>query len=241
MRFECLTPFSLHSARVLPVTGAEHPLRREYQHWMSLGNGATMLLVLIALGAYLSLQREPVLPKAPEVKIIIDNGPPASIFKHPTPSFTDLAPQPKLGIPEPVPNLDLENSSFPTQEEWSKALGQIDVPTMVGDGNAPIEVREPELPAPDVFVPVEKLPSVLRMDAPIYPPLAREAGVEGTVLLRVLVSREGKVLNALVISGNQMLADAALTAARTAVFSPALQQQKPVAVWVQMPIVFSLK
>jgi len=96
------------------------------------------------------------------------------------------------------------------------------------------------LPTSDQIVIVEVYPQLLRMEAALYPPLARDTGVEGTVLLRVLVSKEGKVLNVIVLSGNPMLADAARTAAFTARFSPAQQQHKPVPVWVQLPVVFSL-
>jgi TonB family protein len=70
--------------------------------------------------------------------------------------------------------------------------------------------------------------------------MARSAEVEGTVVVRALVGKDGKVANAIISEGIPMLNDAAITAVKKAVFKPALQQHKPVAVWVQIPLRFSL-
>jgi protein TonB len=78
------------------------------------------------------------------------------------------------------------------------------------------------------------------MPAPTYPDIARQAGVEGTVTLRALVGKDGKVLEIFVVEGIEMLDKAAMEAARAAVFKPALQQHKPVAVWVLIPMQFTL-
>jgi TonB family protein len=151
-----------------------------------------------------------------------------------------LAP-PKLRIPEPVEDWSVLVSQFPTAIQITAAafdeMGRIDQAVR---GDLHVVPHEAPLPTSDQIVIVEVYSQLLRMEAPLYPPLAREAGVEGTVLLRVLVSKEGKVLNVIVLSGNPMLADAARTAAFTARFTPAQQQHKPVPVWVQLPVVFSL-
>ena len=236
-----LSPFPLEHAHVLPVTGEQHPLRREYQRWMSMGNAVVMLIVVAGGCAYLLLQREPT-PSLVKIEKPYDIGPPISIVDEgQKPINTTVIDQTRVGVPVPVPDLSAIASSFPTQEELAKALGSEDIPTFTDGSLPPIVMKEASLPTPDQFVAVEVLPQLLRMEAPVYPSLARETGVEGTVLLRVLVSKEGKVLNVIVLSGNPMLADAARTAAFTAQFSPAQQQHKPVPVWVQLPVVFSLK
>ena len=206
-----------------------------------MGNAIVMLLVVTSGCAYLLLQRDPA-PLPVRISKPHDFGPPISITDEAKkPINATVVDQTRVGIPEPVPDLSTLTSSFLTQEELAKALGSIDIPTVTDGAGPPMVVKEATLPTPDQFVAVEVLPQILRMEAPIYPPLAREAGVEGTVLLRVLVSKEGKVLNVIVLSGNPMLADAARTAAFTARFSPAQQQHKPVPVWVQLPVVFSLR
>ena len=239
MRLDCLAPFPLRSA-TLPLTGENHPLRREFNKWMSWGNASTILLAVLALSAYLSLQQDPVVQKGPG-GFVIDPPPPPPSIKEVGPPTVVTGPPPKIGIIEPRADLDPSDlPPFPTIKEIQATSGRdFEFP---GDGEWVFDPPEVStLPGPDVFVAVEVYPEQLRMEAPIYPQLAREAGVEGTVVLRILVSKEGKVLDCIVMSGNPMLVDSAVTAARTAVFSPALQAQKPVAVWVQLPIVFSLK
>jgi len=207
---------------------------------MSMGNAIVMLLVVTSGCAYLLLQRDPA-PLPVKIPTTHKIGPPISIVDGTRKQINaNVVDQTKVGIPVPVPDVRDQAPSFPTQEELAKALGAIDIPTVTDGSGPPIVLKEETLPTADQFVAVEVLPELLRMEAPVYPRLAREAGVEGTVLLRVLVSKEGKVLNVIVLSGNPMLADAARTAAFTARFSPAQQQHKPVPVWVQLPVVFSL-
>jgi TonB family protein len=55
---------------------------------------------------------------------------------------------------------------------------------------------------------------------PLYPAEAKEAGVSGTVLVQILVSEEGKVIEAKPISGHLQLREAALEAARQWEYRP---------------------
>jgi protein TonB len=84
------------------------------------------------------------------------------------------------------------------------------------------------------------MPVLISMPPPVYPDMARQAEVEGTVMVRALVGKDGKVQDAFVTEGIPMLNDAAVAASKKAVFKPALQQHKPVAVWVQIPMRFTL-
>ncbi len=94
---------------------------------------------------------------------------------------------------------------------------------------------------PESFIVVEQEPQLVWMQAPEYPEIARDAGIEGRVLVRALVGEDGTVEKVLLIQGVLGLDEAALEAAMTAVFRPALQQGRPVAVWVVIPIDFSLR
>lgn len=100
---------------------------------------------------------------------------------------------------------------------------------------------EPTVPRADGFVAVEHEPELVFMQAPEYPEIARHAGIEGTVLVRVLVAADGTVRRALVLRGVTGLDESALAAVATAVFRPARQQGLPVAVWVVVPIQYSLR
>jgi protein TonB len=108
------------------------------------------------------------------------------------------------------------------------------------DGVLVVDVKQKAPSEHDPFIAVEVYPQLVQMNAPRYPELAREAGVAGKVLVRVLVGRDGFVRDAVAIRSIPMLDEAALAAARTAVFKPALQGGTPVAVWIVIPIVFEL-
>ncbi|MGD8699643.1 MAG: TonB family protein [Gemmatimonadales bacterium] len=76
-----------------------------------------------------------------------------------------------------------------------------------------------------------------------YPRLLKDAGVGGRVMIWVFIDTNGIVKNAQVQqgSGNSALDDAALKAAREFEFTPALNRDKKVPVWVAIPITFSVK
>ena len=73
-----------------------------------------------------------------------------------------------------------------------------------------------------------------------YPPLLRDARIGGTVHVQIFVDVAGVVRNAVVgrSSGHDPLDEAALRAARVMRFTPALNEDEPVPVWVAIPITF---
>ncbi|MBX9812819.1 MAG: energy transducer TonB [Burkholderiales bacterium] len=83
----------------------------------------------------------------------------------------------------------------------------------------------------------------LRNPPPPYPLVARRNGEQGTVTLKVLVTREGIPASVAVekTSGSSHLDNAALETVRTWRFVPARQGTQPVEAWVLVPIVFRLE
>lgn len=77
---------------------------------------------------------------------------------------------------------------------------------------------------------------------PEYPRRALEAGIEGTVLVRVTISAQGNIMAVLVhqSSGNASLDAAALKAVRSWSFMPAQRDGKPIPSIVQLPVRFKL-
>jgi TonB family protein len=73
-----------------------------------------------------------------------------------------------------------------------------------------------------------------------YPPVLREAGIGGTVTLWFFIDETGRItkLQMKKSSGHQALDEAALRVADLMQFSPALNREERVKVWVDMPIVF---
>ena len=95
------------------------------------------------------------------------------------------------------------------------------------------------------------LPSVLKEAQPEYsknPPIsypsrARKKGYEGTVLLEVLVNRNGTVddLRILASSGYAILDSSAVESVKTWSFKPAKKGKNTVDMWVQVPVRFKLE
>jgi len=73
-----------------------------------------------------------------------------------------------------------------------------------------------------------------------YPPLLRDAGVEGSVRVYFLILDTGEVADVLLdmSSGHEALDRAALAVARVYRFTPALNRDQNVPVWVSLPITF---
>ncbi|UCG51992.1 MAG: energy transducer TonB [Candidatus Latescibacterota bacterium] len=93
-----------------------------------------------------------------------------------------------------------------------------------------------------VFLAFDEPPVLIDFVKPKYPDLAREAGFEGTVRVRVLVGEDGKVLAADVLSSDvsPAMEQAALVAAKKCRFKPAKQRTTPVKAHVMIPFNFRL-
>lgn len=76
--------------------------------------------------------------------------------------------------------------------------------------------------------------------APVYPPIAKAARVEGTVVLEASISKAGLIENLHVISGPAMLQSAALDAVKTWRYRPFLLNGQPVEVIAPVNVIFSL-
>lgn len=90
------------------------------------------------------------------------------------------------------------------------------------------------------FFAVEQPPTIIKEVKPVYPELARKAMLEGQVILRFLVGKDGRVERVEVLKGEEIFRQAAINAVSQFVFKPAIQNDKPVRVWMAMPIRFRL-
>jgi TonB family protein len=125
-----------------------------------------------------------------------------------------------------------------------------DARTSQGRGRAPPPAVPPalaELAAAPTFTPMTDRPE-LRNQAEVqralvnaYPPLLRNAGIGGTVVLWVLVDVNGAVVRTQLSrsSGFPALDEAATEVARVFQFSPARNRGTVVPVWLEVPIVFT--
>lgn len=77
--------------------------------------------------------------------------------------------------------------------------------------------------------------------APVYPPLARQARIQGTVILKVVIDKSGNVLEVRPVSGHPMLAPAAVDAVRQWKYQPYLVNGEPVEVETDVQVIFKIE
>jgi protein TonB len=115
--------------------------------------------------------------------------------------------------------------------------------TLVGivvDGTGHTSVTQAP-PPPKVHLPSSIMTgSLLDKITPQYPAIAREAHVQGTVVLQATISKTGAIENLRVLSGPPLLQQAALDAVRVWRYKPYQLNGEPVAVETTVDVVFSL-
>jgi protein TonB len=218
---------------------------------------AVALLVLLLGGymAFLAINAAAGKAKGPGVnkmKLTQLPPPPTQAQETPPPPPPTTAPGPaaRAGTPVPVPDalVTPDMKDFANIDEVSRAS------TTGGDGNdqgflglakdVEVEVRDDEPSAYD-FVPVEKEPYIDIKELQrkvVYPELAKRAGIEGKVNIRVLVGKNGiPKKNIIESTDSDLLNDAAVKAVMSSVFTPAIQNNQPIDCWVSIPIVFRLR
>jgi TonB family protein len=105
-------------------------------------------------------------------------------------------------------------------------------------GNPPPHAQPRE--GPYSVIEVDEPPVEIYAPKPAYPEMAREIGLTGRVLLRVLIGSEGTVRNVVVLSGPRLLSESAQEGLYRWRFRPARVMGKPVSVWVEVPVVYVL-
>jgi protein TonB len=230
----------------LPVVGENHPLRRIARR-ITIGAmvwaGVIHLLAFGGWLAYREFSKKEVSTRDIKIARVVSElpAPPSIAQESAPPPVAAVAPvaPPAVGVPEPVPDFEAEEPTLATQTEMSEMLVPSDL-SDIGSGFDSLVVEEGGDPGPEDFVAVEQMPVLVTLPAPYYPELARQAGIDGLVMVRALVNEEGKIDDAIAVDGPDMLIEPAIVAVKKAVFRPALQQHRPVAVWINVPIRFSL-
>jgi protein TonB len=81
---------------------------------------------------------------------------------------------------------------------------------------------------------------LLHKVTPQYPPLAKQARIQGTVVLSALIGKDGSIQNLKVVSGHPMLTNAALEAVKEWKYKPYILNGEPVEVDTTINVNFSL-
>jgi periplasmic protein TonB len=115
-------------------------------------------------------------------------------------------------------------------------------PPTASAGDADIS-RAPTFTPMTVRPELQNQPEVQRALVRNYPPLLRDAGIGGTPVVWFFIDENGRVLRTQLSrpSGYPALDEAAIAVAQVMRFSPALNRDRRVQVWVEIPIVFTAR
>jgi len=227
-----------------------YELKAKYQRNFMFGTLAVVAFVLLILAVswiISSMGSEQAISDAPVViKTIAELGPPPALVKKP-PQVQVNQPNvvaPKVGIPTPVADDEVADDDvvLATREEMADIVAP-DIASDASSKDIRVDIAEEDyLPSIDEFVPVEIIAEMIYYEQPTYPRLAEQAGLEGLVWIKALVGSDGTVKDAVVYktSGTPSLDEAALSAAPKCKFKPAIQNGRPVAMWVTYKVDFIL-
>lgn len=232
----------------LPLTGELHPLRREFARWLATGNMITITIAVVVCATIYFWPR----PAPVEIQIIKEVVDPHNFLPPPIdPSGGGEKIGGQVSVIPDIANFDpTKDEDLQPQPEVSEPQGSSEngdpslngpITNLYGDG-PPLEVEPPAPPADNTgFIFFDTPPVLLSIEAPVYPAIVRETGIDGTVMVRVFVALDGHVKDAVAVDGPAPLREAAVASARTGFFKPALQGTHPVEVWVVIPITFELR
>ncbi len=149
----------------------------------------------------------------------------------------------EIEIP-PAPR-EIAQPAFPIEvADEGEVVDDVEVPPNVF--NSPSELpAQPPIESEDVAASpaFDEAPVLIEAVNPAYPELAKQAGIEGTVLLRLLIGRDGKVLSVSIIQSNvtPAMEKAAIAAARKFRFEPARKGTHPVRANMAFPVTFRIQ
>ncbi len=82
--------------------------------------------------------------------------------------------------------------------------------------------------------------NLVRKITPQYPPLAKQARVQGTVRFQAIIGKDGTIQNLQMLSGHPLLVPAATEAVKQWLYKPTLLNGEPVEVITQIDVNFTL-
>lgn len=152
-------------------------------------------------------------------------------------------PPPRPPVPVEVPDdtiLDDDVLDLDATLDMDEAIFYIPLPP-------PPATQDEELPEPEIFVVVEEMPQIIGGPQKVYeylryPPIARQAGMEGLVVIQIVVNEEGIPQSPEAIrSAGEVLDNAAIKAVMQLRFIPGRQRGRPVKVRLAIPIRFRFR
>jgi protein TonB len=201
---------------------------------------ASILVHVLAFVWMPAWQRRMAETPMPVLDVVLVAATPQAVVAEPAPPAPAAKPNPQPRIeskqPEVLPRT-LASAPVATEAAPPPGAASAELPRVaVESKTAPASVEA--VATPPLFN-----AAYLRNPAPVYPPVARRSGDQGTVMLKVLVSPEGAPLRIELdqSSGSKSLDGAALDAVKGWRFVPARRGAQNIEGWVRVPVVFKLE
>ncbi|HJP31112.1 MAG TPA: energy transducer TonB [Candidatus Latescibacteria bacterium] len=217
-------------AELVRLKAPEADLRRNYSRtfWSCFGISTVLLMAFVVLFPDLDADAY---SKSEKVIIQIEDIPETRQERRPPPP-------PRPVVPIASQSDDIPDDATIMETDLDFGLDDLPPPPPLAD-LAGVDLEEEEEEIVEIWR-VEKQPEPIKNPAPEYPEIARKAGITGTVTVQVLVNKKGKVEAVDILKGNEVFHEAARKAAWKWTFTPAIQNDKPVKVWVALPFRFQL-
>jgi periplasmic protein TonB len=232
---------SLFASRVGVVSAS-----KRWTMLASIGLQATIAVVVITL-PLLHPEALPFHVEAPKVLMPLTPKPPVMVRVETAASasagMATTTTRPMI-FPSLAPNRDLAMADAPPLLPIGPGMGTRDgLPDGigVGDGPGPAVTVAPVKASAPLNVSTGVLQGMLIAPIrPVYPAIAKAAGVQGTVIVEAIISRTGTIESLHVVSGPQMLQAAALDAIREARYQPYRLNGVPTEVETRITVNFRL-
>jgi periplasmic protein TonB len=180
--------------------------------------------------------------------------PPISVPPPPSPQLPESTQRPIHSsnirhieiLPTSIPRtIALDERPIASAPDVSGVIGSARSGRLGGFGSTGISVEiapPPPVPAPTHPLKVSHWAegNLIYRVQPVYPPLARQARVQGSVELRAIISRTGTIENLIVVRGHPMLSVAAIDAVRRWRYRPYLLNSQPIEVETEITVNFLL-
>ncbi|NOZ56009.1 MAG: energy transducer TonB [Calditrichaeota bacterium] len=206
-------------------------LKRKYKKAIELSLVLALALMTATLQAFKVFQVEKKQEKVEIKKLEVEEIPPTE--------------QQRATPPPARPAVPIESEDEDIPEDETIASTELDLSELPPPPEKPPEEEEDVTP---IFVAYDSPPEPIGGFEAIqrhlkYPEIARKAGVEGRVIVHVLVDEHGNVVATKILKslGNNGCDEAAVAAIKSVKWKPAMQRDRPVKVWVAIPVIFKLK
>lgn len=211
-------------------TDPKYNLKLKYKKTFELGIIISLLIVIALVMGFKRFEPSEFKKKEVDIKIEVKEIPKTEQIKRPPPPARPAIP------------IESEDEDIP--EDATIEITDLDLSELPPPPPPPEEEDE----TATIFVPYDEPPTPIGGFAAIqrnlkYPEIARKAGVEGKVLVHVRVNKKGNVISTKILQslGNNGCDEAAVEAIKKVKWKPAYQRDKPVTVWIAIPVVFKLK